>query len=288
MKNIKKILLSIIVAFVAIWGSFYTENLTERQKREEMSKYNPEQLVKAIMKDSIGTLQEEALSIKELAEGIASGHEAFATKHGRTLGIGSPIFYVVKGECENVRLVNDEEIQGVTESITFTIPLKYIFGNTARDASGWFNIDNFQITLTSLAECLTPIKTLSKHSESEKVEDYRKRLSIKSHSAEQLAGQLSGGNQQKIVLAKWLLTHPKVLFLDEPTRGIDINAKNEIYRLIDQLASEGMAIIVVSSELPEIMAISDRIITLKQGRIGQTFLRSEFTEESILKASLPA
>lgn len=144
------------------------------------------------------------------------------------------------------------------------------------------------ITLASLTDCLTPIKTVSNRSESKKVEDYRKRLSIKSHSAEQLAGQLSGGNQQKIVLAKWLLTHPKVLFLDEPTRGIDINAKNEIYRLIDQLASEGMAIIVVSSELPEIMAISDRIITLKQGCTSQTFLRSEFTEESILKASLPA
>lgn len=147
MKNIKKILLSIIVAFAAIWGSFYTENLTERQKREQMSKYNPEQLVEAIMKDSIGTLQEEAISIKELAEGIASGHESFASRHGRTLGIGSPIFYVIKGECENVRLVDGEEIQGVTEGITFTIPLKYIFGNIARDASGWFNIDNFQNTM---------------------------------------------------------------------------------------------------------------------------------------------
>lgn len=147
MKNIKKILLYIIVAFVAIWGSFYTENLTERQKREQMSKYNPEQLVETIMKDSIGTLQKKAISIKELAEGISSGHEAFAAKHGRTLGIGSPIFYVIKGECGNVRLINDEEIQGVTGGITFTIPLKYIFGNTARDASGWFNIDNFQNTM---------------------------------------------------------------------------------------------------------------------------------------------
>ena len=83
------------------------------------------------------------------------------------------------------------------------------------------------------------------------------------------------------------MTQPKILFLDEPTRGIDINAKHEIYRLIDQMAAQGIAIIVVSSELPEIMAVSDRIITMRQGCIGECFLRSEFTEESILKASLP-
>lgn len=143
------------------------------------------------------------------------------------------------------------------------------------------------ITLSSLGECLSIIKTVSRLKEEEKITDYCKRLSIKAHSAEQLAGQLSGGNQQKIVLAKWLLTHPKVLFLDEPTRGIDINAKNEIYRLVDNMAALGMAIIIVSSELPEIMAMSDRIITLKQGCLGKTFICSEFTEESILKASLP-
>ena len=99
--------------------------------------------------------------------------------------------------------------------------------------------------------------------------------------------QLSGGNQQKIVLAKWLLTKPRILMLDEPTRGIDINAKNEIYQLVRSLASEGMAVIVVSSELPEIMTMSDRILTLCQGRMGEIFYHTEFSEESILKASLP-
>ena len=143
------------------------------------------------------------------------------------------------------------------------------------------------VTLSSLVECLSSINTINRRIELEKAKEYCKRLSIKTYSAEQITSELSGGNQQKIVLAKWLLTHPKVLLLDEPTRGIDINAKNEIYKLIDQIAETGMSVIVASSELPEIMAISDRIITLKQGRIGQTFLRSEFTEESILKASLP-
>lgn len=142
-------------------------------------------------------------------------------------------------------------------------------------------------TLASLLQCLSPFNTLHEGKERKWAEHFRERLGIKSYSLEQSAGQLSGGNQQKIVLGKCLMTQPKVLFLDEPTRGIDINAKNEIYRLIDELSSQGMAIVLISSELPEIMAISDRIVTLCQGRITAIFERDEFTEESILKASLP-
>ena len=142
-------------------------------------------------------------------------------------------------------------------------------------------------TLSAIEKCLSALGLLSGKKEESISNEYRNRLNIKAFSVEQAAGQLSGGNQQKIVLAKWLLTHPKILILDEPTRGIDINAKNEIYRLIDSLASEGMAIIVASSELPEIMAIADRIITLRQGSIGMTFQRSGFKEETIRKASLP-
>ena len=112
-------------------------------------------------------------------------------------------------------------------------------------------------------------------------------LAIKTSSVKQVARNLSGGNQQKIVLAKWLATKPLVLMLDEPTRGIDINAKNEIYKLILQLADEGLGIIVVSSELPEILAISDRILVLTEGCLTASFTRSEATEEKILKAAIP-
>jgi ribose transport system ATP-binding protein len=102
-----------------------------------------------------------------------------------------------------------------------------------------------------------------------------------------LAKNLSGGNQQKIVLAKWLATKPKILMLDEPTRGIDINAKNEIYKLVLQLADEGLGIIVVSSELPEILAISDRILVMAEGSITAEFAAGEATEDNILKAAIP-
>ncbi len=123
--------------------------------------------------------------------------------------------------------------------------------------------------------------------ERHEAERYREELAIKSHSVNQLTGELSGGNQQKVVLAKMLRTSPQVLLLDEPTRGIDIQAKNEIYKLIDRLAAEGRAVVVVSSEMPEIMALSDRIITLSSGRLTGCFHRNEFSEEALLKASLP-
>jgi ribose transport system ATP-binding protein len=89
------------------------------------------------------------------------------------------------------------------------------------------------------------------------------------------------------VLAKWLATKPKILMLDEPTRGIDINAKNEIYKLILQLADEGLGIIVVSSELPEILALSDRILVMAEGNITAEFAAGEATEDNILKAAIP-
>src|SRR5437762_4391982 len=86
-------------------------------------------------------------------------------------------------------------------------------------------------------------------------------------------GTLSGGNQQKVVLAKWLLTNPKVLFLDEPTRGIDVGAKQEIYQQITRLASEGLAIVLVSSELPEVLGLSDRVVVLHEGQLTGEFTR---------------
>ena len=111
-------------------------------------------------------------------------------------------------------------------------------------------------------------------------------LKIKTSSEKQTVKNLSGGNQQKIVIAKCLATQPKVLMLDEPTRGIDINAKNEIYKLIAELAASGLGIVMVSSELPEIMAVSDRILVMAEGAITAEFEAGKATEDNILKAAI--
>lgn len=108
------------------------------------------------------------------------------------------------------------------------------------------------------------------------------RLAIKTHSLDTPAGALSGGNQQKIVLAKWLLTRPKVLILDEPTRGVDVGAKFEIYKIIRQLAAEGTAILLISSELPEVLGMSDRVVVMHEGVIGATLSGTDLTPETIM------
>lgn len=115
---------------------------------------------------------------------------------------------------------------------------------------------------------------------------YIQRLGIKTSSGNNAAQNLSGGNQQKIVIAKWLATNPKILLLDEPTRGIDINAKSEIYKLMKSLADEGMGIIMVSSELPEILAVSDRVLVICEGTLTAKILIDNASEQEILKYAI--
>ena len=95
-----------------------------------------------------------------------------------------------------------------------------------------------------------------------------------------------GGNQQKVVLAKWLATQPKILILDEPTRGIDVGAKAEVHRIISDLAQRGVAILLISSELPEILALSDRVLVMHEGRVKKVLARAEATQEAIMGAAL--
>ena len=100
------------------------------------------------------------------------------------------------------------------------------------------------------------------------------------------AARLSGGNQQKVMLSKWLNVNPKLLILDEPTRGIDVGAKVEVHDMINDLAKQGLAVIMISSDLPEVLGMSDRVIVMREGRQMATFDRSEATEESIMAAAM--
>jgi ABC-type sugar transport system ATPase subunit len=115
-----------------------------------------------------------------------------------------------------------------------------------------------------------------------RTEQYVRDLSIKTPSVEQKVGNLSGGNQQKVVVGKWLMTQPKVLFLDEPTRGIDVGAKIEIYNIMNQLVEQGVCIVMISSELPEILGISDRILVMHMGRLVGDLSWKEATQEKVM------
>jgi ribose transport system ATP-binding protein len=105
---------------------------------------------------------------------------------------------------------------------------------------------------------------------------------VRTPSVEQEVEHLSGGNQQKVVIAKWLATHPRILILDEPTRGIDVGAKAEVHAAMTRLARDGVSILMISSELPEILGMSDRILVMRQGRITGEFTRQEASQEAIL------
>jgi putative multiple sugar transport system ATP-binding protein len=118
--------------------------------------------------------------------------------------------------------------------------------------------------------------------------DYRKKTNIRSSSVYQTAGNLSGGNQQKVVLSKWLFANPDVLILDEPTRGIDVGAKYEIYTIISQLAAQGKAILVISSEMPELLGITDRLYVMNEGRIVGEMPTAEASQEKIMRAIVRA
>ena len=114
-------------------------------------------------------------------------------------------------------------------------------------------------------------------------EEYVEKLNIKTPSVDQIVGNLSGGNQQKIVIAKWLLNEPDIIILDEPTRGIDVGAKREIYVLMDELAKDGKAIIMVSSDMPEMLGMADRIMVMHEGHLMKELSREEATQEVIMK-----
>jgi rhamnose transport system ATP-binding protein len=112
------------------------------------------------------------------------------------------------------------------------------------------------------------------------------RFAIRARGPEQIVGKLSGGNQQKVVLGKWLATRPRLLIMDEPTRGIDVGAKAEIHRLMSELAAQGLAVLMISSELPEILGMSDRILVMREGRIAAEFVRGQADQETIAHAMM--
>jgi rhamnose transport system ATP-binding protein len=111
------------------------------------------------------------------------------------------------------------------------------------------------------------------------------RLEVKTAALDAETGTLSGGNQQKVVLGKWLATQPKVLIVDEPTRGIDVGTKAEVHRLLSELAQQGMAILMISSELPEVLGMADRVLVMREGWLTAEFPRSEATPEAVMFAA---
>lgn len=139
------------------------------------------------------------------------------------------------------------------------------------------------MTISNLRSYEKGFKRINRKIEKEEVDKYIKKLSIKTPHQEQLMKNLSGGNQQKVIIAKWLMLSPKVLIIDEPTKGIDVGAKKEIYEVLNELKSAGKAVIMISSDMPELIGVSDRVIVMHEGKLTGELNRDELTQENIMK-----
>jgi len=178
---------------------------------------------------------------------------------------------------------NGEELH--LKSIKDAINHKIAYVSEDRKKYGLVLINDLKwnMSLSSLASRFSKHAVIDSNDEIHVTEEYRKKINIKANSIEQIVGSLSGGNQQKVVLAKWMLSEPDVLLLDEPTRGIDVGAKYEIYTVINSLAEAGKAVIVISSEMPELLGICDRIYVINEGEIAGELQKDEFSQERIMK-----
>jgi rhamnose transport system ATP-binding protein len=139
-------------------------------------------------------------------------------------------------------------------------------------------------TMTRMGR-LTRFGLISAAAEKRLAGEWAKRLQLKFHRLDDPVGFLSGGNQQKVVLAKWLATEPRLLILDEPTRGIDVGTKAEVHRLMSELAGQGVAVLMISSELPEVLGMADRVLVMHEGRLTGRLSREEADEESVIRAA---
>jgi len=179
-------------------------------------------------------------------------------------------------------LKDGREIRTKTVSEAVKHGIAYVTEDRKHYGLNLIDTINRNISLSSLGK-VAKRGIVDEHEERKVAEGFRKSMNIKAPTVFEPVGKLSGGNQQKVVLSKWIFAGPDVLILDEPTRGIDVGAKYEIYTVIDQLAAQGKAVVFISSELPELLGMCDRIYTMAAGRLTGEFSRDEASQESLMR-----
>jgi len=192
------------------------------------------------------------------------------------------------GNHDNYRIQGEMFVKGKKQH--FNLPENAIHAGVAyvtedRKGDGLILIQDVKqnVTLANLMEIASNVGVVDDNAEVKVANEYKSSLNIKTPSVEQKVSNLSGGNQQKVSLAKWLFVKPDILILDEPTRGIDVGAKYEIYTIMSRLVQQGMSIIMISSELPEVLGMSDRIYIVSSGKIAGEMPIAEATQEKIMK-----
>lgn len=235
-------------------------------------------------------LEVENLNTKDFLKDIS-----FSVRKGEILGFAGlvgagrsevmrAVFGVDKKETGTIKI--DHRVVRIDDTVD---ALKQGIGFLPEDRKEQALVLGMSVKENTTLACLSKLARLhviDKKKEEQVCEEYTKKLRVKTPSIEQLVMNLSGGNQQKVVIGKWMATNPRILILDEPTRGIDVGSKKEIHQLMSLLAKSGVAIIMISSELPEIMGMSDRIIVMHEGRIKGELMRDEASQERIMKVAI--
>lgn len=228
------------------------------------------------------------LELRNVSGTNGTSDVSFTVRQGEIVGLAG---LIGAGRTEVARLICGIDAMSSGQILINNKPVKI---NSPMDAVnigvGWVPEDRKQqglildmdiksnITLTIISKISAFLGFILRKKEREISQDYVQKLSIATPGISKTVGTLSGGNQQKVVLAKWLSSHPKLLIMDEPTRGIDVGAKAEVHALMSRLAQQGMAILMISSEMPEILGMSDRVIVMCQGRITGEFQRDQIKE----------
>lgn len=232
-----------------------------------------------------------ALEVQNLSQGRQVKNVSFALRKGEILGIAG---LVGAGRSELV-----EAIFGITSKSSGTVKVngrqvhirspkdaireKIALITEDRKATGLNLLGTVSENISLVAlSALAKAGIINQPAEGKAADEYIQKLRIKTQGRRQIVGSLSGGNQQKVVIAKWLLSLPDIIILDEPTRGIDVGAKRDIYLIIGEMVKEGKAVIVISSEIPEIMGLCDRVIVMAEGRVTGEIERKDFSQELIL------
>jgi len=240
------------------------------------------------------TIGEIALEVRGLTRRGVFSNASFQVRRGEILGlaglvgagrteIARVLFGIDRADAGEVLVAGKHaEIKSPKDAMRLGI----VYVPEDRHAQGL--VLDFSIAANvslPIVERLSRLLVVDRVQERQIATDYSKQLQVRSTGVEQVASCLSGGNQQKVVIAKWLATKPTVLVLDEPTQGVDIGAKAEVHRIISQLAGQGMAIVLISSELLEVLGMADRIVVLHEGRVAAEFARDDATQERVMAAA---
>jgi ribose transport system ATP-binding protein len=263
---------------------------------------NEDKIIRAMVGRTVGMFPKVDAEIKDVvleARNLSGPNGvrdvSLSVRRGEIVGLAG---LIGAGRTETVRLIcgADHKTAGAIsidgQAVTIRTP-----ADAVRHGIGWVPEDRKQhglilgmdvkqnTTLAVLERISSALGAIDANQERTIAEQYVEMLAIATPSITKVVSGLSGGNQQKVVLAKWLTSQPKVLILDEPTRGIDVGAKAEVHALMSRLAGQGMAILMISSELPEIMGMSDRVIVMCQGRVTGEFQRHELSQERIMSCA---